>query len=100
MLGCCLVTPGASLAAAARARNVCFVPTLRTGERDFTLASASRLALVLGYERIKTGPPLTEPLADPTPTTLQRRDEGLPPPAFAEARGRGRRVDLEAARDG
>ncbi len=71
-----------------------------TGERDLTLASASRIALVLGYELVQTGTVLDEKLADPTPTTLRRHQEGLPMPTSTDARGRGRRMDLEAADEG
>jgi hypothetical protein len=67
------------------------------GERDLTLQVAARLALVLGYELVRTGEVLREPLAQP-PASTRGRPEGSPPPETAHARGQGRRVDLEAAR--
>jgi hypothetical protein len=69
-----------------------------SGERDITLAVASRLCRVLGLGLTRVGPVLTEPLDRPEPTTRgRRRVVGTPPPAFTETRGRGRRVDLEGA---
>jgi transcriptional regulator with XRE-family HTH domain len=63
------------------------------GERDLTVAVASRVCLVLGHELTKTGEILTEPLAEPPPTTRSRPEDK--PPAAVYARGQGRRVDLE-----
>ena len=64
------------------------------GERDLTLAVASRVCQVLGLSLVHAGPALTEPLERPERTTRQRRVEGAAAPPFAEVRGRGRRVDL------
>jgi hypothetical protein len=64
------------------------------GERDLTVQVASRLCLVLGYELIRTGKLLTEPLAEP-PLSTRNCPPDAPLPATAHARGQGRRVDLE-----
>jgi plasmid maintenance system antidote protein VapI len=76
--------------------NQAQVSRFMVGERDLTLQVASRLCLSLGYELVKTGEPLTEPLAEPPPST-RRRPKDARPPESAHARGRGRRVDLENA---
>jgi transcriptional regulator with XRE-family HTH domain len=75
--------------------NQAQVSRFMLGERDLTLQVASRLCLCLGYELVRTGEPLTEPLDEPPPSS-RTRPKGAPPPETAHARGRGRRVDLEA----
>ncbi len=70
-----------------------------SGDRDLTLAVASRLCRVLGLGLVRVGPVMSEPLADPTPSTRRRRKEGEPPPETAYVRGQGRRVDLEGERE-
>lgn len=73
------------------------------GQRDLTLAVASRLCLVLGFGLTRVGTTLTEPLAAP-PKSNRKRPKNRRPPASAVKRGQGRRVDLEtkeeAALDG
>lgn len=64
------------------------------GQRDLTLAVASRLCLVLGFGLTRVGTPRTEPLEDP-PASNRKRPKKRPPPASAVRRGQGRRVDLE-----
>jgi hypothetical protein len=55
-------------------------------------ASRWRLCLVLGYDLVKTADVLTEPLAEPPPSNRNRAADAPPP---ENARGQGRRVDLE-----
>lgn len=64
------------------------------GQRDLTLAVASRLCLVLGMGLTRVGTVQSEPLEAPPPSN-RRRPKKRPPPASAVRRGRGRRVDLE-----
>lgn len=64
------------------------------GQRDLTLAVASRLCLVLGLGLTRVGSPLTEPLADPPPSN-RKKPKKRPPPPSAVRRGQGRRIDLE-----
>jgi transcriptional regulator with XRE-family HTH domain len=64
------------------------------GQRDLTLAVASRLCLVLGFGLTRVGEGLTEPLDDPPPSN-RRKPKQRPLPASAVTRGQGRRVDLE-----
>ncbi len=75
--------------------NQAQVSRFMLGERDLTLQVASRLCLVLGCELTRTGPVMSEPLAEPPPST-RGRPEGAPPPETAYRRGQGRRVDLKA----
>ncbi len=77
--------------------NQAQVSRFMLGERDLTLQVASRLCLVLGCELVYTGPVMSEPLAEPPPST-RGRPEWAPPPETAYRRGQGRRMDLEAAR--
>lgn len=65
------------------------------GQRDLTLAVASRLCLVLGFGLTRVGTALTEPLTAP-PKSNRNRPKSRRPPASAVKRGQGRRVDLEA----
>lgn len=65
-----------------------------SGDRDLTVAVASRVCLALGYELNQTGEAVSEPLAEP-PASTRNRPKGAPPPASAFNRGQGRRVDLE-----
>ena len=64
------------------------------GQRDLTLAVASRLCLVLGFGLMRVGTALTEPLDNP-PLSNRKKPKKRPPPASAVQRGQGRRVDLE-----
>lgn len=64
------------------------------GSRDVTLAVTSRVCLVLGFELVRTGEPVPDPLPDPPPSN-RKRPSDRPPPASAFTRGQGRRVDLE-----
>jgi transcriptional regulator with XRE-family HTH domain len=68
-----------------------------TGERDLTLAIASRLCAALGLDLVPAGRVADEPLTAGELTTRERRAEGAAAPASVEVRGRGRRVDLERA---
>jgi transcriptional regulator with XRE-family HTH domain len=65
------------------------------GTRDLTVAGASQLCLVLGYELTRTGPMLESLPPGMVFSTRRRKREGLPPPEGAEKRGQGRRMDLE-----
>lgn len=67
------------------------------GKRDLTLAVASRVCLALGLDLVSVRGVLSEPLEGGEMTTRRRRAEGAGVPPLAEARGRGRRVDLERA---
>ncbi len=78
--------------------NQAQVSRFMVGERDLTVQVASRLCLVLGYELVRTGGVLERPLAEPPPST-RGRPADAPPPETVHARGRGRRVDLEAKRE-
>jgi transcriptional regulator with XRE-family HTH domain len=64
------------------------------GERDLTVAVASRVCLALGYELIRTGEVITAPLPDPPPSN-RKRPKDRPRPASAFSRGQGKRIDLE-----
>jgi transcriptional regulator with XRE-family HTH domain len=66
-----------------------------SGNRDLTVAVASRVCLALGFELSKTGEAVSEPLLVPPPST-RNRAKGSPPPASAFSRGQGRRVDLDS----
>lgn len=68
------------------------------GQRDLTLAVASRLCLVLGFGLTRVGTALTGPLDDPPPSN-RKRSKKRPPPASAVRRGQGRRVDLETKKE-
>jgi transcriptional regulator with XRE-family HTH domain len=74
--------------------NQAQVSRFMLGERDLTIQVASRLCLALGYELVRTGDVLTEPLAEP-PASNRGRADDAPRPASAHKRGQGRRVDLE-----
>ena len=65
------------------------------GQRDLTVAAASVLCLLLGYELAHTRPVLETLPPDAVPTTRRRRQAGLGLPADAAGRGQGRRMDLE-----
>ena len=74
--------------------NQAQVSRFMLGERDLTLQVASRLCLFLGYELVKTGECMTEPLTE-RPTSTRTRPAGAKKPKSVVERGQGRRVDLE-----